>query len=394
MRIQKHRLLMIPGPTEIGYESLLAMAQPSIVHYGDDWIERYDHVIESLQKVFQTENRIFMIPGSSSIAMEAAVNAAVEPGHKILIPGGGMWGERFHEMAVGCDAQVVPLEVEWCRPLLPEMVAEALDRDGDIRVMTVVHNETSTGVTNPAEAIAEVCREREVTLILDAVTSLGGINVATDEWGLDYALSGNHKCLEAPSGTGLIAVSERAWQQMDARKIPVRGWFVNLQNIKEAAKRFESWHPAGPVSTPTHVVAALEVSLDNVLAEGLENRFQRFATCAEAFREGLRAMRVELLVEDAYASNTLTSFCVPEGATDSDTVDLMRDRFDIIIANSHHPNLLGKMLRVGHLGMTANQNCILLTLTALAECFSVQGAQVDAGAAIGAALSVFRKEQP
>lgn len=394
MRIQKHRLLMIPGPTEIGYESLLAMAQPSIVHYGDDWIERYEHVIACLQKIFQTENRVFMIPGASSIAMEAAVNAAVEPGHKILIPGGGMWGERFHEMAVGCDAQVVPLDVEWCKPLLPEMVADALDRDRDIRVMTTVHNETSTGVTNPAEAIAEVCREREVSLILDCVTSLGGINVATDEWGVDYALSGNHKCLESPSGTGLIAVSERAWERMDARKVPVRGWFVNLQNIREAAERYESWHPHGPCSSPTHVVAALEVSLDKILAEGLDNRFRRFATCAKACREGFKAMGIELLVEDAYASNTVTSFCVPEGATDSGTVDLMRNRFDIIIANSHHPHLLGKMLRVGHLGMTADQNCILLTLTALAESFTMQGAKVDGSAAIDAALSVFREEQP
>lgn len=104
--------------------------------------------------------------------------------------------------------------------------------------------------------------------------------------------------------------------------------------------------------------------------------------------------RYDHVVEDAYASNTLTSFCVPEGATDSGTVDLMRDRFDIIIANSHHPHLLGKMLRVGHLGMTADQNCILLTLTALAESFTMQGAKVDGSAAIDAALSVFREEQP
>ena len=391
MRMQKHRLLMIPGPTEIGFEALLAMAQPSIVHYGDDWIERYDHVIESLQKVFQTNNTVYMIPGSSSIAMEAAVTAAVEPGDKILIPGGGMWGERFREMAVGCDAEVVDLEVGWCKPLLPEMVERALDADPEIRVMTVVHNETSTGVTNPAAEIAEVCRQRGVSMILDTVTSLGGINVQTDQWGLDYVVSGNHKCLESASGTGLIAVSDRAWQRMEARKVPVRGWFLNLMNIREYAKRFESWHPAGPVSSPTHVIASLEVSLDNILSEGLDNRFARFELCAKAFRAGMRAMGIELLVEDAYASNSITSFVVPDGAKDSTTVDLMRDEFDILIANSHHPTLLGRMLRVGHMGQTADKNCLLLTLTALQECFAMQGSQIPKGDAVEAALEVFRQ---
>ena len=123
---------MVPGPTEIGFEALLAMAQPSIVHYGDDYVERHQHVIRSLQQVFQTKNTVLMIPGSSSIAMEAAVNAAVEPGHKIFIPGGGMWGERFKEMATNCGANLVTLDVEWCTPLLPEMVEEVLDNDAEL----------------------------------------------------------------------------------------------------------------------------------------------------------------------------------------------------------------------------------------------------------------------
>ncbi|MFV1979386.1 MAG: alanine--glyoxylate aminotransferase family protein [Myxococcota bacterium] len=393
MRLQKHRLLMIPGPTEIAYESLLAMAQPSIVHYGDDYVDRHHHVMESLQKIFQTTQSVMMIPGSSSIAMEAAVNAAVEPGHKILIPGGGMFADRFKEMAVNCGSHVVPLEVEWCRPLMPDRVASALDTDPDIRVMAAIHNETSTGVTHPMEEIAEVCREREVSLILDTVTSLGGIEVRSDAWGLDYCMSGNHKCLESPSGTGLIMISERAWKRMEARKTPIHGWFLNLMNLREYAERFASWHPSGPVSTPTHVVAALEVSLDAMLSEGLDNRFRRHALCAKAFRAGMRAMGIELLVEDTYASNTITSFMVPEKATDAETIRLMRDEFDIIIANSHHPNLLGKMLRVGHMGQTANRNCLLLVLTALAECFRLQGAKVSSPDAMDAALEVFR-DQP
>ena len=126
---------MIPGPTEIGYEGLLAMAQPSIAHYGNDYVKRHRHVIKSLQAIFRTNNTLLMIPGSSSIAMEAAVNGAVEPGQKILIPGGGMFAERFKEMAVNCGGEVVTIEVEWCRPLMPQIVADTLDKHPDIRVM-------------------------------------------------------------------------------------------------------------------------------------------------------------------------------------------------------------------------------------------------------------------
>ena len=391
MRIQKHRKLMIPGPTEIDYEALLAMAQPSIVHYGDDYVERHGHVIKCLQQIFRTKNTVLMIPGSSSIAMEAAVNAAVEPGQKILIPGGGMFAERFKEMATNCGAEVVTFEIEWCTPVMPDMVAAALDEHPDIRAMAAVHNETSTGVTHPIEGIAEVCRQREVSLILDVVTSLGGMNVSTDEWGLDYCICANHKGLEAPSGTGLIAVSERAWERMQARQKPIHGWFLNLLNIKDYADRWANWHPSGPVSQPTHVVAALEVSLDRMLAEGLENRFRRHALCARAFRAGMRAMGIELLVEDAYASNTVTAFRIPEGTTDTETLRLMAEEFDMVIAGSHHPRLVGQMLRVGHMGSTADRNCLLLALVALSECFRMQGVTVNGAAAIDAATAVFRE---
>ena len=393
MRIQKHCLLMIPGPTEISYEALLAMAQPAIRHYGDDYVERHRHVIKRLQTVFQTKNTVLMIPGSSSIAMEAAVNGAVEPGQKILIPGGGMFADRFKEMAVNCGAEPVSPEVEWCTPLMPKIVADALDEHPDIRVMAAVHNETSTGVTHPIEDIARVCREREVSLILDAVTSLGGINVLTDEWGVDYCISGNHKGLESPSGTGLIAVSERAWERMNARKTPIHGWFLNLLNVKEYAERFAQWHPSGPVSQPSHVVAALEVTLDNIVAEGLDNRFRRHALCARACRAGMRAMGVELLAEDEYASNTVTAFRIPDGTTDTETLRLMEQEFEIIIAGSHHPRLLGQMLRIGHMGSTADRNCMLLVINALAECFRMQGVKVDAGAAVEAVLAVFRDSE-
>ena len=390
MRIDKHRLLMIPGPREIGYEALLAMAQPSVVHYGDNYVKRHRHVIKSLQQIFQTKNTVLMIPGSASIAMEAAINAAVEPGQKILVPGGGMFAERFKEMASNCGANVVTFEIEWCTPLVPHKVAAVLDEHPDIRVMAVVHNETSTGVTHPIEEISEVCRQRQVSLILDVVTSLGGINVPTDKWGVDYCICANHKGLEAPSGTGIIAVSQHAWERMQAREKPIHGWFLNLLNIKDYAERWADWHPSGPVSQPTHVIAALEVSLDRILSEGLENRYRRHALCARAFRAGMRAMGIELLVEDAYASNTVTAFRIPQGTTDAETMRLMEKEFDIMIAGSHHPRLVGQMLRVGHMGSTADRNCLLLVLVALSQCFQMQGAKVDGASAVDAAAEVFR----
>lgn len=385
---------MIPGPTEISYDALLAMAQPSIVHYGDDFVQRYRHVQTCLQQIFQTKSTVYLIPGSSSIAMEAAVSAALEPGQSILIPGSGMWGERFAEMARSHGGKVVLLDTEWCQPVLADQVADALDRDPQIRVVAAVHNETSMGVTNPAAEIAKVCRERDVTLILDTVTSMGGINVSTDAWQLDYCLTGNHKCLEGPSGTGLIAVSERAWEKIGARQTSVPGWFLNLQNIKDYADRWSDWHPTGPVSAPTHIIAGLEVALDRILAEGLENRFQRHARCARAMRAGLQAMGIELLVEDTYASNTVTAFKIPEGAKDKETRRIIEQQFDIVIAGSHHPKLVGQMLRIGHMGITANVNCLVQVLVALGEALRIQKVRVDIGQGVEGMLTAYNETSP
>lgn len=391
MRIQKHRLLMIPGPTEINFEALLAMAQPSVVHYGDDFVERFQHVQRSLRQVFQTKNAVYMIPGSSSIAMEAAISAAVEPGQKVLLPGSGMWAERLAQMATSHGAKVVLLDCEWCAPVLPEQVADALDSNPDIRVMGAIHNETSMGVTSPAAEIASVCRERDVTLILDTVTSMGGIEVRTDEWELDYCLTGNHKCLGGPSGTGLIAVSDRAWEKMAARKIPVPGWFVNLQNIRLHADKWADWHPTGPVSAPTHVIAALEVALDDILAEGLDNRFRRHARCGRALRAGLQAMGIELLVDEAYASNTVTAFKIPAGADDKVTRRIIEQQFDIVIAGSHHPKLVGQMLRIGHMGITAHLNCLVQVMVALGEALRLQHVHVEIGQGIEGLLAAYEE---
>lgn len=367
------------------------MAQPSIAHYGDDFVERFQHVQRSLQRIFQTKNAVYMIPGSSSIAMEAAISAAVEPGQKVLLPGSGMWAERLAQMATSHGAHVVLLDSEWCEPVLPEQVADALDRDPDIRVMGAIHNETSMGVTSPAADIASVCRERDVTLILDTVTSMGGIDVRTDEWELDYCLTGNHKCLGGPSGTGLISVSERAWEQMASRKTPVPGWFANLQNIRHHADLWADWHPTGPVSAPTHVIAALEVALDAILSEGLESRFRRHARCGRAMRAGLQAMDIELLVDEAYASNTVTAFKVPAGADDKTTRRIIEQQFDIVIAGSHHPKLIGQMLRIGHMGITANVNCLVQALVALGEALRIQHVQVDVGQGIEGLLSAYNE---
>jgi len=391
MRIQKHRLLMIPGPTEISFDALLAMAQPSIVHYGDDFVERFQHVQHCLQQVFQTENQVYLIPGSSSIAMEAAVSAAIEPGQKILLPGSGMWAERFAEMARSHGGEVILLDCEWCAPVLSEQVADMLDNNPDIRVMAAIHNETSMGVTNPAADIASVCRERDVTLILDTVTSMGGIEVRTDEWQLDYCLTGNHKCLGGPSGTGLISVGERAWKKMAARKTPVPGWFLNLRNIRDYADRWAEWHPTGPVSAPTHVIAALEVALDAILVEGLENRFSRHARCGRAMRAGLQSMGIELLVDEAYASNTVTAFKIPAAADDKVTRRIIEEQFDIMIAGSHHPKLVGQMLRIGHMGITANVNCLVQVLVALGEALRIQNVQVDIGQGIEGLLAAYNE---
>jgi len=388
MNIEKHNYLMIPGPSEIATESQIVMAQPTIVHYGDAWVRMNERVISKLKRVFRTENEIYIVPGSSSAVMEASVNAIVEPGTEVLVELSGFFGHRFREIVEGCGGTPVTVDFEFGKAVDPDVIRNMLKEHPNVKAMTLVHNESSTGVTNPAREITRVCHDAGVILICDTVSSMGGIDIRTDEWDLDFCLTGNQKALQAPPGLGSVSVGMRAWGEIEKRKSPVHGWFLNLVNIRRYCNDWRDWHPQGPVTAPTAIYAALEAALDLILEEGLETRFRRHAINAKAIRAGLRAAGIELFVSDEVASNTLTSFIVPDGLDEKKIMKILRDEFHTAIAGP--PGPIGKnILRVGHMGVTSNRNAIIAVLSAIIFACNRLGAKLSAGSANEAVLDVY-----
>jgi aspartate aminotransferase-like enzyme len=388
----RRKILMIPGPTEVSEEVRQELAKPVTPHYGSDWVGIYKETIEMLKTVFKTTGDMFVLVGSSSAAMEASVMSAIEPGDRVLVELSGTFGLRFKEIVEAQGGKVVPLNVELGKAVDPEDVKRILERDRGIKTMTLVHNETSTGVTNPARELGEIAKEHGLLYIVDAVSSLGGIELRTDNWSVDFCITGSQKCLEAPAGLAMMSVSEKAWKAMERRKEPIRGWYLNLQNIRRYMVMWADWHPHGPQTMATSLFKGLRVALGRILEEGLENRWERHKRAGMAMRSAVRAMGLEPFAHDKIASNTLTSVRIPQGVNGTDLLKMMEDEHSTIIAGGVGPTA-GKVFRIGHMGTTASADYILPAVSSLEESLKKLGWPLELGCGVQAAQRILGKSQ-
>ena len=343
-----------------------------------------------LKKVFQTTGDVFVLPGSSSAAMEASIESSIEPGDKVLVELSGAFGLRFKEIVEMHKGQVVPLEVEPGDAVNPDNVRKILKREKGIKAMTLVSNETSTGVTNPVRELGEIAREYGILYIVDAVSALGGIDLKTKEWNVDFCITGTQKCLENPPGLGLISVSDKAWDVIDNRREPVRGWYLNLVNLRRYCKMWADWHPQGPETMSTSLFMGLRLVLKKILTEGLDQRFERHRMSAKAVRAAFRAMGLELFVRDEIASNTLTSVRVPQGIKLEDIISIMENEHNTMIAGGVGPTK-GKIFRMGHMGVTASPDYILPALSAIEKTLRKLGYSVTPESGVKAAENIFQQ---
>ena len=248
--------LRIPGPTPIPNEILQAMTTQMINHRGPQFAEMIHKATDILKTMFQTKGDVFLLTCSGTGGMEAAVVNTLSPGDKVLVVANGAFGDRFADIAEIFGAQVERLSFEWGTAVDPQEVRRALSQDASIKAVLVTHNETSTGVTNDLEAISAVVREYEKLLIVDAISSLGCIDLPTDEWGCDVVITGSQKGWMAPPGLAMVSVSERAWQAQAQAKMPKYYWdFAKAKSFLEKGQT--PWTPA--VSTVYALDAALEL---------------------------------------------------------------------------------------------------------------------------------------
>jgi len=373
------RKLMIPGPVDIPDAVREAMAVPSMPHYGRDWIHLFDETRAMAKQVFGTQHDLYIMAGPGTMALEAALGSALEPGEVVLIPSNGFFADRLVSLVEGLG--LVPLRVSapLGKPVLADAVEAALAEHPEVKAVAVVHHETSTGVLNPLEKIAAVARARGLLVVVDAVSSMGGVPLPVDAWGIDLCISVANKVLETPPGLTLLSISPHAWELIRARKA-LRGWYLDLRTWNWYAENWGDWHPT-PVTMPTSNLYALNCSLKLLLSDGedgLQRRYAEFCGAAYAVRRGLEALGFPMLTEDAYASPLTTAFCLRPDVDGACLRQALLDDAGVMISGGIGA-LKGKILRVGHIGMARHRDYVVAFLLGVEAYLRRQGLDVSVG---------------
>jgi len=377
-----HRLLLGPGPSPVEDRVLRAMSAPVLGHLDPVFLSCMTDVQHLLRYVFETQNRVtFPVSGTGSAGMEAALANLLEPDEEVIIGIHGFFGERMYEMATRLGARPIRVEAEWGRPLDEREIRAALDRSR-ARIVCVVHAETSTGVRQPLEPIAQLVAEREGLLIVDAVTSLGGHPVGVDRLGIGVCYSGSQKALSCPPGLAPITFSEAAVEKVRRRKRAVPSWYFDVSLIERYWGSERSYHHTAPIS----LNYALREALRIVAEEGLEARWQRHEQNARALWAGLEAMGLQLFVPHEYRLWTLTTIRVPEGVDDARVRARLLEEFHIEIGGGLGP-LRGKIWRVGLMGAGSTRRNVLLLLSALESVLRREGFRCGSG--VSAAVEAY-----
>ena len=368
-------LLMLPGPTTVHPRVLSAMSQAVVNHRSAKYGAILTETTELMSKVFQTPNKSYLLTGSGTAAMEAGVANTVAPGEKILNVVGGKFGERLLKISQTHGIEAKELAVEWGTAVDPKDIAEALDEDEDIKAVTVIHNETSTGVAAPIEEIGKVMKNYDALYIVDTVSSLAGDEVNVEKFGIDVCFTGSQKCLAAPPGMAAITLSDDAWAAVD--KVETNTFYLDL---KAARKSGDKVPPETPYTPSVSLTYAMNEALKMVMEEGLDARVARHHKAAKASVDAVKALGLELFADEAVSSATVTAVKMPEGITDADFRGTTRDKYGVELAGGQD-HLKGNIFRIGHMGNISYKE---LTQTFAAIGMTLKGLGVidDAGAGV------------
>jgi alanine-glyoxylate transaminase/serine-glyoxylate transaminase/serine-pyruvate transaminase len=359
----RETLLMGPGPSCVPPEVYRALSRPTIGHLDPLFIEIMDRIQERLRLIMNTKNRLTLpISGTGSAGMETCFVNLVEPGDDVLILINGVFGKRMEDVAGRLGAAVDTLEFEWGTPVDPQQVRERLQKK-DYRIIAVVHAETSTGVANPVSEIGDLVRETSALYLVDAVTSLGGMPVEADAWGVDALYSGTQKCLSCPPGLAPVSFSQRAVEKTLGRKTKVPNWYLDLSmivNYWEGKKR--AYHHTAPVNMLFGLYEALGLILD----EGLQNVFRRHQDAHAVLAETCADLGISLFVDPDCRLPMLNAVVIPDGVDEAEVRSRLLVDHRIEIGAGLGP-LAGKIWRIGIMGHTARPENISRLADALSD---------------------------
>ncbi len=348
--------LRIPGPTPCPDVVLKEMGRQMINHRGPEFKNILFDVTDKLKQVFKTKNDVFILTGSGTGGLEAAVVNCLSPGDKVLAISIGVFGDRFSAIAKQFGADITDLKYEWGKAADTGEIKEALSKDSAIKAVLVTHNETSTGVTNDLASISAVVKEAGKLLIVDAISSLGSIELPIDEWQCDVVVTGSQKGWMVPPGLAMVSVSQEAWRANEKATMPRFYWdFAKAKSYLEKGQT--PWTPT------VSVFFALDKALDMIIKEGLDSIINRQARIARMTRDGVKAMGLTLFADEKYASNTVTSVAAPDGLDVIKMLKILREEHDTVLGGGQQ-HLSGKVFRIGHLGWVSEEdiNMVLKSL--------------------------------
>ncbi len=356
------RILLGPGPSMVPSRVLQAMAHPLIGHLDPKFIELMKEVQELLRYVFQTKNQMTLpISGTGSAGMEATVANLLEPGDTIMIGVNGYFGERLCDMAGRYGAIVNRLDKPWGEVFTPEEIDAAL-RKQPAKVVAIIHAETSTGALTPLEGMAEVVHKHGALLLVDCVTSLGGIPLKIDEWDIDIAYSGTQKCMSCPPGLGPVTVGARAREVFHQRKTKVANWYLDMTMLEHYWGDERTYHHTAPISMNFAIREALRL----VYEEGLEARHLRHRENSQILWDGLEDLGLQLIVPVERRLPSLTTVAIPDGVNDVDIRKRLLEEYNIEIAGGLGV-FKGKAWRIGLMGYSSRKENVILLLSALSR---------------------------
>ena len=377
------RVLMGPGPSNVPPRVLQAMSAPCIGHLDPSFLSVMDETQRLLRFLFQTENALTIpVSGTGSAGMETCFVNLVEPGDEVLVCVNGVFGTRMSDIVNRIGGKLIRVDGEWGRAIDPDAVRKAA-KDRNPKILAAVHAETSTGVCQPLEDLANIARDMGALFLVDMVTSLGGMEIALDTMRIDAAYSGTQKCVSCPPGLSPLSFSSAAMKVLQNRKSPVVSWYLDMSMVSSYWGSDRKYHHTAPIN----MIYALREALRIIAEEGLESRFARHRLNHRALVAGLEAMGLSMLVPEDERLPMLNAVVIPEGADDVKVRKILLNDFGMEIGGGLGA-LAGKIWRVGLMGYSSCRKNVMLFLSGLETALKSQGVKVQAGG-IEAASSIY-----
>ena len=381
------RILMGPGPSMAHPRVLQAMMQNMIGYLDPDFITVMDDVVSMLKKVFGTTQNTLAISGTGSAGMESGLSSLLEPGDRVIMCVYGFFCERMVDTAERIGAEVIPIRADWGKPFPEELLEKALRTHTDVKMVTAIHGETSTGVSQPLEALSALAKQSEALFMVDTVTTLGGNEVTVDRWEIDYAYSASQKCLGAPPGMAPVAFSDKSLNRIRNRDTKPSSWYLDLNLLSKYWGEERVYHHTAPVS----MLLGLREALSIVLDEGLKERYERHKKNARALVQGLQALGLKTVAPEESRLDQITPVWIPEGVDDDLVRGLLLEEDSIEIGKGLG-DFAGKVWRIGLMGESSKKEYVLMLLSAMERILPRAGYEVAMGEAVSAASRVYSED--